>query len=103
MRMPGFTAEATLYRSNRQYIAASTDIVTRDQSVVRPQFCGPCENGRRQCGDYGWTCYPDTESPECNFLTGCPIICHQGGFRTWSIPCGQPPIPLPFGSDLAGE
>src|SRR5574340_322266 len=100
MDMPGFTAEAALYKSTRRYATASADIVTQNESVVRPQFCGPCINGRRQCGDYGWVCYPDTESPECNILTGCPVVCRQGGFRTWSTPCGGPPIPLPFESGL---
>ena len=93
MKMPGFTAVAALYRSNGRYAIASMGVATPDRSVVRPQYCGPCYNGRRQCGEYGWVCERD---PGCIFGDACPVTCHQGGFHTWSIPCGRTPVHLPF-------
>src|SRR4051794_34767575 len=95
MRIPGFTADNTLYASPRFYAGTSEYAVAVGTSVT-PQYCGPCINGRRQCGGYSWTCGQD---PNCTLgnlsYQDCPIVCQQSGFHTWSEGCGRGPL-IPF-------
>jgi hypothetical protein len=99
MSMPGFTAEASSYRSSSKYVMASTGAVVQVKSVVPAQFgesfsvCGRCYPlgtsfaGRRLCTDYVCGYY-------FNGIIRMPFCLPVG---TYSVPCseGAPPWPLP--------
>jgi hypothetical protein len=95
MNIPGFTGEASLYKSIKHYAMSTEGIIARDGAAVIPQYCGPCINGRRQCGDYQWDCGYVCD-PTCIFGPEicCQYVCTQGSFHTWSIPC-RPLFPRP--------
>ena len=97
MNIPGFTAEASLYRSTKCYAMASKGVTVGGEAVIEPQYCGPCISGRRQCGAYQWDCGYVCD-PGCIFgeQQCCQYVCSQGSFHTWSIPCGRPPFPRPY-------
>jgi len=89
MSMPAFTAESSLCKSIGRYTMAHSGGFARVESIVEPQYCGPCIGGRRQCGDYQWVC--ENYCPPGGII--CTTHCYQGAFQTYSVPCNKP-IPV---------
>jgi len=57
LRMPGFTAEASLYAADERYRSAYSIASFVDSGRVLPQFCFTNEGGTTCCDCYyGW-CY----------------------------------------------
>lgn len=54
MRMPGFTAEASLSKASQQYLREVARLAT---SRVAPQFCFHSESGTTCCECYFGYCY----------------------------------------------
>ena len=55
MKVPGFTAEASLYKSTHHYAIATYAAESALNAAVQPQWsppiswCGPCADGMRRC------------------------------------------------------
>ena len=82
MRMPGFTADATLYRSPRHYCTAASAVAGRE--VLALQLVGPsvarcatrCASFcQRQCAAHPQTCNFDSCFEECIDVSCCEEHC----------------------------
>ena len=62
MNMPGFTAEASLYKANKHYPVVATG--TASSAQVVPQY-GLCDKARYLC-DRGYQKWCDIEDRFCN-------------------------------------
>ena len=62
--IPGFTAEASLYRRGRSYrMAAGAEVSGIVPQIRRCTDCDDWATGSRECCDYEWVC-PNPEDPE---------------------------------------
>ena len=98
MKMPGFSAEVSAYRSTATYVAASFGISTDGGAYVEPQFrshvrrqCGPCVNKKRDCFLWGYECTVEEGGPGSTEL-GIPggpghVSCIPEVFREWEQSC----------------
>ena len=98
MTLPGFSADASLYRSAATYVAFPLGGPGADAAVVQPQFrsqvrrqCGPCRNRRRTCVVFGYECTvePGTPgSPELG-IPGTPghVSCEPEVFQEYEVRC----------------
>lgn len=98
MKMPGFTAEVSIYQSTATYFASPFGSSTEGVAVVQPQFraqvrrgCGPCVNGTRSCFLYGYECTVEEGVPG-NEELGIPpargfVNCNLESFQEWEQPC----------------
>lgn len=98
MPMPGFSAEASIYRSSASYFTDSFGISADGVAVVQPQFrsrvrrqCGPCVNGTRTCFLWGYECSV-VEGPPGSEELGVPpgephVRCEPEVFREWEQSC----------------
>jgi hypothetical protein len=53
MSMPGFTADASLYQSDRQYPTVTTSIASLDAVVPQFYWCSP-DHVLHDCGPWWW-------------------------------------------------
>lgn len=98
MTMPGFSAEATLYRSTARYAVNATRSFAAGAPAVQPQFrsqvrrqCGRCVNRRRDCFLVGYECTVEPGVPGSPEL-GIPpspghVRCEPEVFREWQERC----------------
>jgi len=70
MPLPGFNADASVYRSTRAYVAAPLGSAFDGAALVQPQFrsqvrrrCGRCVGGRRTCFLFGYECTVEPGTP----------------------------------------
>jgi hypothetical protein len=64
MKMPGFTAEASLYRTNQRYSAEATNAAPSTQVVPQYSLCDKavyyCNRGiKKWCDIEDRVCFPD--------------------------------------------
>jgi hypothetical protein len=98
IKMPGFTAEVSIYQSTATYFTSSFGSSADGVAVVQPQFrsrvrrqCGPCVNGKRDCFLYGYECTVIEGAPGSPDL-GIPpgpghVRCEPEIFREWEQAC----------------
>ena len=103
MRLPEFTAEASIYKSTKHYSMVPSGASVREGAVVEPalaypyQFCEPCEGGQRYCVRGLWKRVCEYEPiPPINpygepWTTGAQghLRCHMEDVtvREWTEPC----------------
>lgn len=96
MTLPGFNAEAGMYRSTAAYVARVSNVAAA--SLVRPQFrsrvrrkCGPCVNGTRLCFLWGYDCSAVEGVPGSDDLgipaSGGHVRCVPEIFQEWETAC----------------
>jgi hypothetical protein len=96
MKVPGFTAEASLYKSTHHYAIATYAAESALTAAVQPQWsppiswCGPCADGMRrciygvrQCGYDKAHCGQESDSISPNY-------CCWLNLSHYSMPCFQP-------------
>src|SRR6266478_4355777 len=100
MKVPGFTAEASLYKSTDQYAVDAYAAQPVLSASVQPQWsppiswCGPCRDGMRRCTYAVRQCGYDRE--HCGSQSEAPIpnYCCWWNLSYYSMPCFQPHLGL---------
>jgi hypothetical protein len=91
INMPGFNAEASVYKPIRHYASSASATFSSSVAVIQPQyFCGPCVNGRRQCVEPGGYCVRNDPWSFTDYSVTC-----YGWDDVWSEPCAVGTTPTP--------
>jgi hypothetical protein len=66
LRIPGFSAEASMYRTDANYRHALLPSIIGSSvtpALCFPDGCGPCRNGKQRCCENGHIIVEDCETP----------------------------------------